>query len=145
MSSDPLDGLLRGINHVTLCTSDLTRSLGFYCGLLGCRLRARWGKGAYLEAGSLWLCLELTKTAPIQPRDDDTHLAFSLDEKGFALLTAKLEGHVKLWKANRSEGASLYCLDPDGHKLELHVGSLETRLAHWRVAPPAGLADLEIT
>ncbi|WP_159065009.1 hypothetical protein [Thaumasiovibrio subtropicus] len=31
---------------------------------------------------------------------------------------------------NRSEGQSLYLLDPDGHKLELHVGDLNSRLAH---------------
>jgi hypothetical protein len=37
-----------------------------------------------------------------------------------------------LWKLNTHEGASLYFLDPDGHKLDLHDGSLVTRLASYR-------------
>ncbi|MFB9570701.1 hypothetical protein ACFFRS_27370, partial [Saccharopolyspora hordei] len=41
-----------------------------------------------------------------------------------------------IWKANRSEGASLYILDPDGHKLELHLGDLASRLAHFRQNAP---------
>lgn len=42
---------------------------------------------------------------------------------------------IKLWKENTSEGDSLYLLDPDGYKLELHVGNWQTRLAAIRQQP----------
>jgi len=43
------------------------------------------------------------------------------------------------WRDNRSEGASFYFLDPDGHKLEAHVGDLPSRLAACRAKPYAGM------
>ena len=46
---------------------------------------------------------------------------------------------VPHWKHNRSEGASLYMLDPDGHTLEIHLGTLESRLAHYRATRPDGI------
>jgi hypothetical protein len=39
------------------------------------------------------------------------------------------------WQENRSEGASLYFLDPDGHKLEIHAGDWQTRLAAMKQDP----------
>ncbi|EIM03354.1 hypothetical protein UU5_00730 [Rhodanobacter sp. 115] len=47
--------------------------------------------------------------------------------------------NVVLWKENRSEGDSLYFLDPDGHKLEIHAGDLRSRLAALRQQPYEGL------
>ncbi|MFC0509675.1 VOC family protein [Asaia spathodeae] len=134
--------MLQGGNHVTLCVTDLSRALAFYQDLLGCPLRARWDRGAYLEAGSLWLCLECAPADICLPRRDDTHLAFTVSAAAFTVLSARLSGEVTIWKTNKSEGESLYFLDPDGHKLEIHVGSLATRLAHWRHHPPATLRDL---
>ncbi|TPW27058.1 VOC family protein [Pararhizobium mangrovi] len=130
---------MRGLNHVTLAVADLTRSLAFYRDLLGMRLRALWDDGAYLEAGSLWLCLSYDAAAG--PRADYTHIAFDVSEADLAAFAERAKDAkraVRIWKDNRSEGASLYLLDPDGHKLELHVGLLESRLSHYRNHPSPG-------
>jgi catechol 2,3-dioxygenase-like lactoylglutathione lyase family enzyme len=134
---------IRGINHVTVAVRDLDRSLHFYVDLLGCRPRARWARGAYLEAGSLWLCLELDARAG-SAQIDDSHVALSVDAAEFAVIaqTIRAEG-TTLWKENRSEGDSLYFLDPDGHKLEIHVGDLRTRLESCRERPYEGMELLD--
>lgn len=125
---------ITGVNHVTLAVSDLSRSVSFYTDVLGGRLRADWSGGAYLDLGGLWLCLTLSGK-PIEPRDDYTHLALSCTTEGFAPLAARIRQAARLWQDNTSEGASLYFLDPDGHKLELHRGDLASRLDHYRTHP----------
>lgn len=122
---------VNGLSHTTLAVSDLDRSIAFYRHMLGCRLRAFWPDGAYLEAGSLWLCLSRDDAARTEPHPDYTHLAFSVERGDFVALSTKLRAAATIWKDNRSEGDSLYFLDPDGHKLELHVGSLQSRLDHY--------------
>ncbi|HKQ10928.1 MAG TPA: fosfomycin resistance glutathione transferase [Rhizomicrobium sp.] len=129
---------ISGLNHLTLAVSDLDRSIAFYCDLLGCRLRAQWIAGAYLEAGAFWLCLSLDYE--IAPQTDYTHIAFDVDADSFAPLAEKIGLSAPIWKDNRSEGQSLYFLDPDGHKLELHVGTLRSRLDHCRANPGLGVA-----
>lgn len=129
--------MLRGLNHLTLAVAELERSLAFYESL-GFRQRARWPRGAYLSQGPLWLCLAV---GPVTPREDYTHLAFDVAPADFEPLCARLrEAGVAEWQPNASEGDSLYLLDPDGHRLELHVGDLESRLAAWR-ADPRRMAD----
>ncbi|RZJ37111.1 MAG: glutathione transferase [Brevundimonas sp.] len=129
-----------GLNHLTFAVSDLERSITFYRDLLGFDQRAIWATGAYLEAGSLWLCLSLDEAARREPRPDYTHAALTVDAAAFETLSARVRTAATLWKDNRSEGASLYFLDPDGHRLELHVGDLESRLADYRAR--AGMAVL---
>jgi catechol 2,3-dioxygenase-like lactoylglutathione lyase family enzyme len=120
-----------GLNHITLAVNDVDRSIAFYRDLLGCTLRAHWPDGAYLEAGSSWLCLSRDDRARCVPHADYTHLAFSVAPMDFAALGERVRATCVIWKDNRSEGDSLYFLDPDGHKLELHVGSLQSRLDHY--------------
>ena len=126
-----------GLSHVTLAVACLDRALALYRDLLGMRLRARWADGAYLEAGDLWLCLQRADRPA--PATDGTHLALAVDAAAFAALAPRIEAACPIWKANRSEGASVYFEDPDGHRLELHVGDLDSRLAHYRAHPEKGV------
>ncbi|MCK0142157.1 VOC family protein [Aliiroseovarius sp. F20344] len=123
--------MITGVNHITLAVNDLERSIWFYTEVLGAKLRADWPRGAYLELGELWLCFTQADT-PIQPRSDYTHIAFSCKDADFPAFSNRIKDHAELWQDNSSEGASLYFLDPDRHKLELHQGDLASRLTYYR-------------
>lgn len=132
--------MLSGLNHLTLAVTDLDRSVIFYGELLQLRLEARWDCGAYLSLPGLWLCLSLDPLRKAGPAADYTHYAFSISAEHFPVLVARLsEAQVAAWWDNRSEGDSFYFLDPDGHKLEVHVGDLLSRLKACRQAPYAGM------
>jgi catechol 2,3-dioxygenase-like lactoylglutathione lyase family enzyme len=132
--------MLTGLNHLTLAVSDLNRSLTFYRDVLQLHVEATWDAGAYLSLPGLWLCLSLDPLRKSEPNPDYTHYAFSLSAADFPLFVQRLKSaNVAQWRDNRSEGASFYFLDRDGHKLEVHVGDLASRLAACRQKPYAGM------
>lgn len=132
--------MVTGINHVTLAVSDLERSFDFYVTVVGLTPVAKWARGAYLEAGKDWICLSLDAQTQKGPRADYTHLAFSVDPLAFdSCADAICQHKATVWKDNKSEGDSLYFLDPDGHKLEIHSGDLASRLAAIKAHPYDGL------
>lgn len=132
--------MITGINHVTLAVSDLERSFCFYVDVVGLRPVARWARGAYVTAGDHWICLAADADTRAGPLPEYTHLAFSTTREAFAEKADALKQYgVGVWKDNRSEGDSLYFLDPDGHKLELHAGDLGSRLAALQASPYEGL------
>lgn len=129
--------MIDGINHVTFSVSSLAVSLQFYRNWLGMQLHVSWDTGAYLTAGETWICLSLGKP---KPANDYTHVAFTLSEQVLRELRTRLPAlGVEQWQQNSSEGDSLYILDPDGHRLELHCGCLATRLAALQQKPYKGL------
>jgi glutathione S-transferase fosA5 len=128
--------LLIGLNHVTLSVSCLETSFDFYTQTLGCKPLARWKRGAYLLAGDLWLCLSVDVNLKSEMSSVYTHIAFTVSPAAFNYYRDHIEQlNLKLWQANTSEGDSLYILDPDNHKLELHVGNWQTRLAALKENP----------
>ena len=129
--------MITGFNHLTLAVSDLDLSCQFYTTMLGLELKARWNNGAYLLAGDLWICLSKDSAGPAS---DYTHYAFSVEAEQLDQWREKFNtAGVRQWKDNRSEGSSIYFLDPDGHKLELHVGDLNSRLSAIADQPYDGL------
>lgn len=132
--------MISGINHVTLAVSDLERSFVFYTAVVGLKPVAKWARGAYLVAGGDWICLSLDAHTRTGPLPEYTHLAFTVADADFQERAAAIRHQqASLWRENTSEGASLYFLDPDGHKLEIHAGGLQSRLAAIRAHPYEGL------
>lgn len=132
--------MLRGLNHITVAVNDLDRSLDFYVNLLGFVAHVRWDNGAYLSLGDVWFCLSVDVATPSQ---DYCHIALDVAEDNFNIVAQKLRAaNVSEWKQNKSEGLSLYLLDPDGHKLEIHSGSLQSRLESLKLNPYSGLVWL---
>lgn len=129
--------MLTNINHMTLAVSDIDTSFDFYVNILGFTPRAKWNTGAYLSLGELWLCLSVDR---VGSKQDYTHYAFSITESETPEFREKLKKlDVIEWKSNKSEGESIYFLDPDGHKLEVHCGNLESRLKACNETPYPGM------
>lgn len=119
--------MITGLNHLTLAVSDLDRSVVFYSELLGFTIRMRGPSAAYLEAGTLWLALVLDSTARRGPLPEYSHAALSISADELPLLAKRLTsaGAPSWQESDRLD--SFYFLDPDGHKLELHAGDLQSR------------------
>jgi catechol 2,3-dioxygenase-like lactoylglutathione lyase family enzyme len=133
--------MLQGINHITIAVSDLARSIHFYQKQLGMTLNVKWPSGAYLSVGGQWICLSLDEVCPSK---DYSHIAFDIAKEDFQCFCDRLmTKNIELWKQNKSEGNSLYLLDPDGHKLEIHVGDLASRLLAMKVARKEGVVFYE--
>jgi catechol 2,3-dioxygenase-like lactoylglutathione lyase family enzyme len=123
-----------GIDHVTLVVADLDRSQQFYCGVLGmeCVPRPAFNfPGRWFQVGGqqIHLILEHPGSAPAGfPGPPATasagrcfHFAFEVPDANSALARLKscgvpLRGEPKL----RPDGClQVFCLDPDGHVVEL--------------------------
>jgi hypothetical protein len=96
-------------------------------------------KSAYFLAGDLWFCIEEDPTARAQCLPEYTHIAFSVSQNDFQTIANKIRAaNTSIFKENKSEGDSIYFLDPTGHKLEIHVGNWKSRLEAYR-----GMVDTE--
>lgn len=128
--------MLTGINHITFAVDDVERSFDFYTKVLGLKPIAKWKTGAYLTAGGTWIALNQDSDVLNSRKTDYSHIAFSCDLPDFEILKSRLlEYGCREWSENESEGESFYFLDPDGHQLEIHVGSLDSRIAAMQISP----------
>lgn len=125
--------MIKGINHITLAVENIERSFLFYRHVLGLRPIAKWKNGVYFNAGDTWFALNQDSKVSEAVRNDYSHIAFTCLQTDFELLKKKILdfGSVE-WSENTSEGDSLYFTDPDGHRLEIHVGDIHSRLAYMQ-------------
>ncbi len=119
-----------------MAVSDVELSFNFYTKILGLRPVAKWEKGAYLSAGNNWIALNEDQSVKESRRPDYSHIAFTCKSSDFIKLRKRiLQNGYPEWAENKSEGNSLYFRDPDGHKLEIHVGDLNSRLEEMHNNP----------
>jgi catechol 2,3-dioxygenase-like lactoylglutathione lyase family enzyme len=132
--------MISGINHITLSVRDLEASFTFYTTVLGLKPVARWFKGTYLQAAEDWVCLTLDPNTRTAAHPEYTHTAFTVSAADYSRLVERLRAaQAVCWQENRSHGDSFYFLDPDGHKLEIHVSNLSDRLQTLKAHPPKDL------
>lgn len=134
--------MIQGINHINLSVKSLEESFEFYKSVLGFKPLMRKKKSAYFLAGDLWFCLEEDPAVRGATLPEYTHIAFSVEQKDFAAIALKIKNSgATIFKENHSEGDSIYFVDPNGHKLEIHVGSWQSRLASYRNQPDTEFFD----
>jgi hypothetical protein len=91
-------------------------------------------------AGDMWIILILDKDFRKQSVADYSHIAFTVSEGNFAKFSSSIiRSGVKIWQENATEGKSLYFLDPNHHKLEIHASNLDNRIKHDKENPWDGL------
>lgn len=126
--------MITGINHITIAVTNIDQSFFFYTEIMGFKPLVKWDKGAYFLCGDLWYCLTLDENVKTKP--DYSHFAFTVPPKHFGSLSQKIiDANVQIFKDNISPGDSLYFLDPDGHKLEIHTGDWKLRLEAKKKKP----------
>lgn len=119
--------MLTALNHITLAVKDLDKSFDFYKNILGLKPICKWDKGAYFLLGDFWFCLNVDSKR--LPTECYTHYAFSVSPENFPTMSETIiASGIYIFKENTSPGDSLYFLDPDGHKLEIHTSNWQTRM-----------------
>lgn len=127
--------MISGMNHITLAVTNIDRSFTFYKDVLGLKPLVKWKGGAYFlvpeslgeNLQGFWFCLNVDENRV--PTPCYTHYAFSVNLQDFEVLSRRIqEAGAPIFKDNTSPGESLYFQDPDGHKLEIHVGTWRARL-----------------
>lgn len=132
--------MVSGINHITLSVKDIDESFVFYYKTLGFCPVAKWPEGAYLLAGDIWIALVVDRDTRQNPLPEYTHIAFTVTADDFQAFSRQIEASgAKIWQKNSSEGESLYFVDPNGHKFEIHASNIETRIKTAKENPWSGL------
>ena len=122
--------MIEGMNHFTVLSDDLERTLDFYVNLLGLEPGPRPDlgfPGAWLYAADqAVLHIIAGRDLPQQRAGVLDHMAFSA--KGLASVKAKLDARGVQYELRRQRGSNtwqLFCHDPNGAKVELDFAATE--------------------
>ncbi|HDJ1243909.1 TPA: FosB1/FosB3 family fosfomycin resistance bacillithiol transferase, partial [Staphylococcus aureus] len=127
--------------HITYSVSNIAKSIEFYRDILGADILVESETSAYFNLGDIWLALNEEKNIPrSEIKYSYTHIAFTISDNDFEDWYIWLkENEVNILEGRDRDirdKKSIYFTDLDGHKLELHTGSLEDRLNYYKEAKP---------
>lgn len=133
--------MIRSINHICYSVSNLNESIYFYKDILCGDLLLIGKTTAYFDIGGLWVALNEEKDIPRNEiQYSYTHTAFTIDESEYNSWYRWLKkNNVNILEGRTRDvrdKKSIYFIDPDGHKLELHTGTLENRMNYYKDTKP---------
>lgn len=129
--------LVKGLNHLLFSVSNLEKSIQFFQQVFDAKLLVKGKSTAYFDLSGIWLALNVEKDIPrSEIYHSYTHIAFSIEEADFEKMYDKLKRlEVNILPGRTRDGKdknSIYFTDPDGHKFELHTGTLKDRLDYYQ-------------
>ncbi|CTQ46264.1 FosX/FosE/FosI family fosfomycin resistance hydrolase [Roseibium aggregatum] len=129
-----------GLSHMTFIVSDLDRMTNLLTTVLGARevysseeATFSLSQEKFFLVSDVWIAI--MQGDALNERTYN-HVAFKIEEEDFDTKLADIERlglEVKPPRARvEGEGRSIYFYDNDNHLFELHTGTLDMRLDHYR-------------
>lgn len=131
--------MIQGISHITFVVKDLDKAALFFKEIFNAKEIYSSGDIMFSISGEKYFTINDIWIAVMEGEKIEksyNHIAFKIDESDYDMYLKRIENLGLEVKPGRKrvagEGNSIYFYDYDNHLFELHTGTLETRLMHYK-------------
>lgn len=127
--------MLKRLSHVSLGSTDLNRTLGFYCNLLGCSVAHEFRNndgdryGVFLACGNATFLEFFIEREPRRDGGLYRHLCFEVESLESVAMTLRQSGYAPTIRRGRTDRVlQFFVEDPDGNVVEFQQHDRESVL-----------------